>query len=358
MAALQFSKMFDAFSEANEKQWKYDRNASLGASEAFACIRKAFFKKFGYAQDDEYVADWGAAKRGDLIENYFAVPAVQAILPPTATLLYAGEEQETLRKGRLSATPDGLAIGLDRDALAELGVDDILSSELLIEFKSFDPRANPTEPKPIHAGQVQVQFGLVHELTEYRPEYAIIVYMNASFLTDIRVFVIRRDPKIFDAAVQRAKTVFRNEDPKDLPAEGKLSGDCKMCEFTEECAFAQGEATPKKKQKIENPEVIDRLKLLAARQKEYGAAEKEAKQEKKVVEEEIKEILRTNDTKGAGDPGSWSVSLSWCKGKKSLDQLALAADGVDLEKYQKEGNGYDRLLVKIAGASEDSGDDD
>jgi hypothetical protein len=81
MAALQFSKMFEAFSEANEKEWKYDRNASLGASEAFACIRKAFFKKFGYEQDDEYEADWGAAKRGDIIENYFAVPAVQAILP-------------------------------------------------------------------------------------------------------------------------------------------------------------------------------------------------------------------------------------------------------------------------------------
>jgi hypothetical protein len=85
MAALQFSKMFQAFSDANEKEWKYDRNASLGASEAFACLRKAFFKKFGYEADDEYVADWGAAKRGDLIENYFAVPAVQAILPETAT---------------------------------------------------------------------------------------------------------------------------------------------------------------------------------------------------------------------------------------------------------------------------------
>jgi hypothetical protein len=357
MAALQFSKMFQAFSDANEKEWKYDRNASLGASEAFACLRKAFFKKFGYEADDEYVADWGAAKRGDLIESHFAVPAVQAILPKGATLLYAGGEQETLRDGRLSATPDGLAIGLDRDALAELGIDDILTGELLVEFKSFDPRANPTEPKPVHSGQVQVQFGLVHQLTEYRPEYAIIVYMNASFLSDIRVFVIKRDPKIFDAAVQRAKLLFRNEDPKDLPAEGKLSGDCKMCEFTEECAIAQGEATPKKKNKIENPEVIERLELLSKRQKEFATVEKDATQDKKVVEEEIKEILRTNDTKGAGTPGAWTISLSWCKGKKSLDQLALAADGVDLEKYQKEGNGYDRLTVRVAGASDD-GDDD
>jgi hypothetical protein len=345
MAALQFSKMFEAFSEANEKEWKYDRNASLGASEAFDCIRKAFFKKFQYEPDDGYEADWGAAKRGDIIENYFAVPALTAILPKGATLLYAGEEQETLRKGRLSATPDGLMIGLARDALAELGIDDIITGEVLAEFKSFDPRANPTEPKPIHFGQVQVQFGLVHELTEYRPEYAIIIYMNASFLSDIRVFVIKRDPEIYEAAVQRAKLVFRNEDPSHLQAEGKLSGSCKMCEFTQECAIAQGEATPKSKKKIENPEVLDRLDLLTKRRTELAELEKDTKKDKAIVEEEIKEILRTNDTKSVGED-TFSISLAWCSGKKSLDQLSMAADGIDIEKYQKEGNGYERLTVK------------
>jgi hypothetical protein len=34
------------------------------------------------------------------------------------------------------------------------------------------------------------------------------------------------------------------------------------------------------------------------------------------------------------------------QGKKSLDVLSLAADGIDLEKYQKEGNGYERLTIK------------
>lgn len=345
MPALQFSKMFDAFSEANEKEWKYDRNLSLGASEVFGCIRKAFFKKFGYEADDEYVADWGAAKRGDIIENNFAVPAVAAILPEGATFLYAGDEQETLKKGRLSATPDGLIIGLARDALAELGIDDIEIGQLVTEFKSFDPRANITEAKPIHVGQVQVQLGLIHELTEYRPEYGVIIYMNASFLTDIRVFVVKRDPEIYDAAVARAKLVYRNEEPSHLPAEGKLSGDCKTCEFTQECALAQGEATPKKKKAIENPEVIDRLDILTKRRTELAAAEKEAKKDKAYVEEEIKEILRTNDTKGVGED-NFSISLSWCSGKKSLDVLALAASGVKIEDFQKEGNGYERLTVK------------
>lgn len=350
MAAINFQRMFDAFSDANEKEWKYDRNASLGASEAFACIRKAHFKKFQYEPDDGHTQDWGAAKRGDLIENHFAVPAVQAVLPEGAGLLYAGDEQETLKKGKLTATPDGLVIDVDSDALAELGVEDILSDCFVVEFKSFDPRANIKEAKPIHAGQVQVQLGLLHDTTEFRPEYGIIIYMNASFLTDIRIYVIKRDPKIYKAAQERARQVFSTENAKDLMAEGKLSGECNMCEFTEECAIAQGEATPKTKKKIADPKVLSRLELLAGRQKELDAAEKDAKADKKLIEEEIKEILREHDTKGVGED-SFTISLSWCNGKKSLDALAVAAEleaaGKSIEDFQKEGNGYERLTVKI-----------
>ena len=350
MAALDFNGMFQAFSDSNEKEWKYDRNASVGASEAFGCIRKTYFKKFQYDVDDGHEADWGAAKRGDIIENFFAVPATKAIMPEGAELLYAGDEQETLRKGRLSATPDGLAVDLDSDALAQLGIDDILSDCVVIEYKSFDPRANIKEAKEIHAGETQVQMGLIHDLTEFRPEYAVVVYFNASWLSDIRPFVVKRDPKIYEAAKVRAKQVFDCTNPIDLMAEGKISGECSLCEFTQECAFTTGENFPKAKKKIEDKEVLDRLALLAQRQKEYGATEKEAAHEKKLIEAEIKEILRMADTKGAGDD-RFTVSNSWCAGKKSLDTLALAADlqdmGKSIEDYQTEGNGYERLTVKL-----------
>lgn len=350
MAALPFSQLFQAFSDSNEKEWKYDRNASLGASEAFGCLRKAFFKKFGYEPDDDHEADWGAAKRGDIIENYFAVPAVNAILPKKAELLFAGEEQETLRKGRLSATPDGLAINLDKDALAELGIDDIESDCVVVEFKSFDPRSTIKEAKEIHVGQTQVQMGLLHALTDYRPEYAVIIYFNASFLSDIKVFVVKRNPKIYEAAVERAKLVFSTEDPKHLRPEGKINGDCRLCEFTEECAIAQGEATPREKRKIEDAAVLDRLALLIKRQKEQAEIKKDAESEGKLIDEEIKEILRDNDTKSAADD-RFTVSLSWCAGKKSLDTVILAADlaekGLSIEDYQKEGSGYERLTAKV-----------
>lgn len=350
MAALDFNNMFQAFSDSNEKEWKYDRNASVGASEAFSCLRKVYFKKFQYDVDDGHEADWGAAKRGDIIENFFAVPATKAILPEGAELLYAGDEQETLRKGRLSATPDGLAVDLDSDALAQLGIADILSDCVVIEYKSFDPRATIKEEKAIHAGQVQVQMGLIHELTEFRPEYAVIIYFNASWLSDIRPFVVKRDPKIYEAAKTRAKQIYACTNPVDLMAEGKISGECNLCEFTQECAFATGENFPKTKRKVEDKETLDRLALLAKRQKELSATEKEAAHEKKLTEAEIKEILRLADTRGAGDD-RFTISNSWCAGKKSLDTLSLAADlqemGKSIEDYQTEGNGYERLTVKL-----------
>jgi hypothetical protein len=345
MAALDFAGMFDAYSATAEKVWKYDRNLSMGASEVFTCLRKGFFKKFGYEPDDTYEADWGAAKRGDVIENNVAVPAVEAILPEHSKLIYAGSDQETLKIGRLSATPDGLVTEADFDALAQLGIDDIITDCFVTEFKSFDPRASIKEEKAVHAGQVQVQMGLIHELTDYRPEYAVIIYFNASILSDIRPFVVKRDPAVYKAAKIRANQVFNAKQPTDLLPEGKLSGDCRLCEFTEECALAQGESTPREKRKVD-PEVQERLRLLAERQKDADAAEKTAKQDKKVAEEEIKQLLRDNETKGAGDD-AFSISLTWCAGKKSTDLLAMAADGIDIEAYQKEGSGYERLTVKL-----------
>ena len=103
-------------------------------------------------------------------------------------------------------------------------------------------------------------------------------------------------------------------------------------------------------------ETLDRLHVLAVRQKAAAAAEKDAKKDKEIASAEIKELLRDADTKGADDE-RFRVSYSWCSGKKSLDTLALAADlkdfGRDIEEYQKEGNGYERLTVKLLGVEDD-----
>lgn len=339
--------MFKAFEAATEKEWRYDRNASLGASEVFGCIRQAYFKKFGYEQDDDHEDDWGAAKRGDIIENNFAVPAVQAILPAGAELILAGSDQDTLRVRRLSATPDGLAINLARNALAQLGIPDIESDCVVTEFKSFDPRAHIKEEKAIHRGQVQVQMGLIHELTDYRPVYAIIFYFNASILSDIRPYVVKFDRKVYQTAKDRSELVYSTNEPSDLPPEGKIDDACRLCSYTEECSIAQGLATPRNERRVENTAVLDRVSELARLYKDLKAQVKDLDHEAGEASQEIKDILRKHDTKKIVAQDGCSISVSWCKGKKTIDRLAMEADGIDTTKYEKEGNGYDRLNVSV-----------
>jgi hypothetical protein len=344
---INFAGMFKAFEEITEKDWRYDRAASLGASEVFGCIRKAFFQKHGYEPDDDHEDDWGAAKRGDIIENNFAVPAVQAILPPGAELIYAGGDQDTLRIRRLSATPDGLAINLARDALAQLGIPDLESDCVVTEFKSFDPRAHIKEEKAIHRGQVQVQMGLIRDLTEFKPVYAIIFYFNASILSDIRPYVVKFDPKVYQTAKDRSELVYTTNEPSDLPPEGKIDDACRLCSFTEECSIAQGLATPRNERSVANTKALARASELAKRYKELKSKEKEISTEAGETSQEIKDLLRKHDTKKIIAEDGCSISVSWCKGKRTIDRLAMEADGIDTTKYEKEGNGYDRLNVSV-----------
>src|ERR1039458_4661284 len=129
---LDFDVMFKDSIDANQKTWKYDRMESVGASEAFDCLRKIWFVKlgvkFGFAQDEEDEKDpesWGARERGNLLEEHYVVPAVRDHLPGNAKLRMAGKQQETLFLNKNSATPDGLIVGLPRNALKKYGIVDI-----------------------------------------------------------------------------------------------------------------------------------------------------------------------------------------------------------------------------------------
>ena len=79
------------FVAENQKQFKHDRQLSIGASEIGQCARRTWFSKKGQAIDPGYVDRWGAAKRGQLIEVFWE-QAIRAYLPK-GTLHYAGRSQ-------------------------------------------------------------------------------------------------------------------------------------------------------------------------------------------------------------------------------------------------------------------------
>lgn len=348
---LDFEAMFDRFNRETERKWSHDRTQTLGASETFGCLRKAWFAKRGIDPDPSYTQSTGYAKRGSIMENHYIVPVLshEGNLPEGTELLFAGADQESLIDGRLSATPDGLIKGLDRGALAKYGVPDIESDCILCEIKTFDPQANLKGPKDQHVGQVNQQFGLIRLLTEHRPVWAVILYVNSSDYSDIRPFPVRYSESIFEAARTRANTVYTANDPGSILPEGKIKGgsDCQYCAWQDSCKAATVASIPNnRKPGTFSPQDEAELEELISKQVEAGKLSDEFEKKKKQVNEEIKSWLSRHSTGFAKTSNKYSASWQKVSGRKSYDIDAMAEDGVDISKYEQEGEPGDRLVVK------------
>ena len=188
--------------KSESKTWGgHDRSMTVGASEVGQCQRKLVYDKHNIHPDTGFVQDYGAAERGNAMEDW-VVEGLQHSLPDDIQLLWATDEgQQTLvdKLAYQSATPDGLFVSKD---LFPLNVDgtDVLTNCVYNEIKSIDPRPYDflKEPKHVHALQCQQGMDLVRRLTEYEPTHAVITYVNASFYSQIKTFIIPFDQKIAD----------------------------------------------------------------------------------------------------------------------------------------------------------------
>ena len=311
-------------------------------------------------------------RRGDIIENHLVVPAMEwAAEHFNFELMMAGDTQITLfdkntmvdvldddgnvigeRPGGLSVTPDGLIRGVSRNALEKYGVPDIGTDCFMLEVKSIDPRVDLSEEKAIHHGQVQIQMGLMRENTAFQVNFAVILYINASFLDDIEVFVVRFDEKKFKVAKDRAAHVFKTTDPNKLQREGVIDGTCQYCPFQATCLKDLQSAMPAKASKGDESrsDLLEALNGsgLMARKRAAKIAFKKAEEEKKRVDEEIKQVLRDFNTNKAVDLGEgYSVSYSMSGGRKTFSKSLLEADGIDPEAYMVQGNPYEILRVNF-----------
>lgn len=352
---LDFDDIFNKFIDANQKKWGHDRSLTLGASEVFDCIRKGFFtkrgKEFGYEPDEEYEEDWGALTRGNLIENYHVAPAME-YAPDGIDVLFTGDNQVTLVTGRSSATPDGLITGLPkgcslriRGGNQDLTIDNIISDCICLEIKSIDPRATLLEERAKHHGQTQVQLGLFHEKTEYRPYYSVILYIDASFLSKVTPFVVAYDPEMYATAKVRANSVWEHDDPFKFMPEGRFNNSCVHCKWRKACGTASVSAIPSfDTDEQSTPETVETMDRLVQRFLQAKNDAADAEKESEAAKEEIKKFLNTRNARKMRGP-SWSVTWFGQAGKKSLDTKKMEADGINLEDYEKEGNPFDVLRV-------------
>jgi len=334
MPAISIKSMLDAHVAANGKTWAHDRDLTVGASEVGQCLRKTWFAKNGVDPDPDYVDRYGAKLRGDLIENHHWEPGIRAQLPDGVALLFAGADQKTLVDGYLSATSDGLLVGVSSDALSHHGVDDIGGDSLVVECKSIDPRVSLKVAKAEHEFQVHCQMGLIRHCTAYRPNYALISYTDASFLDDVTEFAIPFDPEIYAAAKTRATRVMTAAASQDLPPEGKLAGGGDTVgAIPEDREPLGGNALAALKTLVDEEQ--------AARVEKDATARRHAE-----AQERIKEFLREHRTrKVEGD--NWSVAYFPVKGRLSLDRKAVEAAGIDLSPFETPGDPGERLTIKV-----------
>jgi CRISPR/Cas system-associated exonuclease Cas4 (RecB family) len=358
MAEIDFKEAYDSYVKGHQKVWAHDRSKSMGASEAFGCLRKAWFSKNGGEIDPDYKESWGALQRGDLIEQHFAEPAVKWFLENyfyDTRLIWGGDEQVTMKApdAPLTATPDGLVIDADDDALALYGIPSLGGTGCFnFEIKSIDPRVNLREEKSIHRGQTIVQMGITRETTEYRPNYAVIVYIDASFFDDIEVFVVAFDQQTYDVAKQRARSVFEIKNVADIFPEGKVDNGCDYCKFKRACAKASGKATPTEGEaNMTNTAlpIMQEFEDILREERVAAAARKASEAEYKSASERLKQWFRDVGVRRAEIPGVAKVSISWIKGRKSYDIEAMREAGLPVEDFTKMSEGHDRLTISEKG---------
>lgn len=358
MAAIDFVEAYDTYVKGHQKVWAHDRTKSVGASEAFGCLRKTWFSKNGGKKDPDHKDSWGALQRGDLIEQHFAEPAIKWFLENyynDARLMWGGSDQQTLKApdAPLTATPDGLVVNADDDALELYGIPSLGGTGCFnFEIKSIDPRVNLREEKAIHRGQTIVQMGTTRETTDYRPNYAVIIYIDASFFDDIEIFVVPFNQQTYDVAKVRARSVYEIKNVADIFPEGKVDGGCEYCPFKIACAQASAKATPtdgEANQKNTPLKIMEEFEALIREERTASAAKKASEAEHKSASERLKAWFRDVGVRRAEVPGVAKVSISWVKGRKSYDVEAMRAAGVDVEEFAKIGEGHDRLSISEKG---------
>ncbi len=342
------SDILNEYVGGRDKVWGHDRTLTVGASEIGTCARKVYYLKNAELKDKDHIARWGAAQRGNLIEQHLVVPALRKRFGNK--LLWAGDEQQTFQEGALSATPDGLLVAVKTDVLRHLGVKDIGANCLLVEIKSIDPRANLDKERHQHRLQAIAQLGLVRLKTDFKPNYVLLVYVDASFHDEVKEFVVKYDAETFAVLQKRATQILKAKAASDLRPEGWIAGggECETCPFKDPCGIERHALPSEKfKDKPVAPQRVAEMIDLCRAANELAKARDDSDAAFRTQQEVIKERLREWNLRKV--PGV--VTLSSVKGRVSYNQddlrAAATAAGVDVEKFMRIGEPTTRLTISL-----------
>lgn len=358
------------YGETIGRDFSHDRTKTVGASEIGLCMRRTCMTKKKLPTDAELAAaerkkvkktpqklrkdmrgamaepaNWGAHVRGSMIEKHLWVPAMRKRFGKAFVM--GGEDQKTLMKGPLSATPDGLVVGMGHDVLKELGykVAPKVSRDIVVECKSIDPRVNLVEEKAENAFQVQVQMGLIRDLTKFKPDMAVISYVDASFWHEVAEFVVPFDAQAYAGAEIRAGKIL-NAEPTDLKPEGWITGgkECGWCPYAKQCTVMRG-GVPESEGPTDDPQFVAEIIDLCKQANRIQVKAKDDASAFRDIQNQIKDRLREKGVRKIPGIVNWFN----VKGRENYDVdamiEALEKKKVDTEQFREAGEPTNSLMV-------------
>lgn len=339
----------------NKKTWTVPREKFVGASETFQCQLRTALNKRGYTRDPEALLEEdqeGFATRGNFVEKVFANAVLLETFGHKRTLI----DQTTWLEGVTGATPDAIITECSDDILfAQFGVASMGTSDLLYEIKSIDPRAYgkvSTAEKIEHSFQAQMQMGVLHAKSNYRPEYVIIWYINSSNYADSVFYLVKRDPEIYTAGKSRnVETMDPTIDVSTFPTEGMFDGQCKTCDFRTACASVvthKPEGDRSQKFVMTGP-AADELETAALSYIDVVDKLKGLEAKKKSLRSTLGDLLHAAGS-NVLDTGKIKTSLTYVNGRRALDaglvREYVDETGGDINALYSEGGTSARITVK------------
>lgn len=346
-----FTEIFRlAIAHAEPQKWPtfdgmvLDRDDFLTSSETSSCLRMAFFKKNAQQYSPKVgnaLGTNGYAERGHAIEAWL-VETLKPLKKMGYQFSFMGNEQRSFYDADLgvSGTPDGLMRTPD-------------GSLYLLEIKSIDPRTNKNNlPKKSHVWQVQQNMFLVQHCLKIKLDGAILFYIDASNVFDVKEYPIAYDETLVEQVLDRASLLWGADKPDDLEPDGIYGGECDRCAFTHHCSqTVQMQNTLAKLQEKPSPflsgetESLNDEERMQVEQwldaydglKQYG-------EQKSDVDGELRRLVVHHN--GYVEVGGRGIMSRTQAGRETIDRKALEADGIDVDKYMKQGAPFVVLTVK------------
>jgi hypothetical protein len=180
------------------------------------------------------------------------------------------------------------------------------------------------------------------------------MYINASWLTDMRIFVIPYDDAVYKIGRERNEAVFTQDNAKLFAAEGKLDGLCSYCNFQGACNTVTASRVPEATKALNKKQIddqdqnfVDSLTPLVVQRNVLSKEAKTTKLSLETINEQIRQAL-ISQGKSRVVGGDWKVTYTAQAGRRTLSKALMLEDGIDPDKYMQEGGSFEKLTVTVA----------